>query len=68
MMRAHCDTLVEQALPASDEVDRASCATRPVAHEYLHEYQALLVSNELIRVAILWPEQWHESLEQARRR
>ena len=30
--------------------------------------QALLVSNELIRVAILWAEQWHEALEQAYRR
>jgi serine/threonine-protein kinase mTOR len=30
--------------------------------------QALLVSNELIRVAILWGEMWHESLEQAYRR
>ena len=30
--------------------------------------QALLVSNELIRVAILWAELWHESLEQSYRR
>ncbi|KAL1523775.1 hypothetical protein AB1Y20_018699 [Prymnesium parvum] len=30
--------------------------------------QALLVSNELIRVAILWGEMWHEALEQAYRR
>lgn len=30
--------------------------------------QALLVSNELIRVAILWAELWHEALEQAYRR
>ena len=27
--------------------------------------QALLVSHELIRVAILWQEEWHESLEEA---
>eukprot|EP00121_Abeoforma_whisleri_P008925 Awhi_evm1s8193 len=27
--------------------------------------QALLVSNELIRVAILWHEMWHEGLEDA---
>ena len=40
-MRAHCATLVEQAL---------------------------LVSNELIRCAILWGEMWHEALEQAYRR
>ena len=29
--------------------------------------QALLVSHELIRVAILWHEMWHESLEEASR-
>jgi FKBP12-rapamycin complex-associated protein len=27
--------------------------------------QAILVSNELIRVAILWHEQWREGLEEA---
>ncbi|KAH8916272.1 hypothetical protein BT69DRAFT_1340381 [Atractiella rhizophila] len=29
--------------------------------------QALVVSSELIRVAILWPEMWHEDLEDASR-
>ena len=29
--------------------------------------QALLVSNELIRIAILWHEMWHEGLEEASR-
>lgn len=29
--------------------------------------QALLVSKELIRVAILWHEMWHEGLEEASR-
>lgn len=29
--------------------------------------QAQLVSNELIRVAILWHEMWHEALEEASR-
>ena len=29
--------------------------------------QALLVSHELIRVAILWHELWHEALEEASR-
>ena len=29
--------------------------------------QALLVSQELIRVAILWQEIWHEALEEASR-
>ncbi len=27
--------------------------------------QARMVSEELIRVAVLWGEQWHELLEQA---
>lgn len=30
-------------------------------------WQALLVSHELIRVAILWHELWHEGLEEASR-
>lgn len=30
-------------------------------------FQALLVSHELIRVAILWHEMWHEGLEEASR-
>lgn len=29
--------------------------------------QSMMVSNELIRVAILWHEQWHEGLEDASR-
>lgn len=29
--------------------------------------QAVMVSEELIRVAILWHEQWHEALEEASR-
>lgn len=29
--------------------------------------QALVVSHEIIRIAILWHEQWHEGLEEASR-
>lgn len=29
--------------------------------------EALSISQELIRVAILWPEMWHEGLEEASR-
>ena len=29
--------------------------------------QAIMISEELIRVAILWHEQWHEALEDASR-
>lgn len=38
---------------------RALSLTRP--------RQALIVSHELIRVAILWHELWHEGLEEASR-
>lgn len=33
----------------------------------MYGWQALLVSHELIRVAILWHEMWHEALEEASR-
>ncbi|KAF9525319.1 phosphatidylinositol 3-kinase [Crepidotus variabilis] len=36
-------------------------------HSYSIVSQALVVSKELIRVAILWPELWHEGLEEASR-
>jgi FKBP12-rapamycin complex-associated protein len=36
-------------------------------HSPLLVEQALLVSQELIRVAILWHEMWHEGLEEASR-
>lgn len=37
------------------------------AHSPVIVEQALLVSHELIRVAILWHELWHEGLEEASR-
>ncbi|KAL0486429.1 phosphatidylinositol kinase-related protein kinase TOR [Acrasis kona] len=37
------------------------------AHSAVLVEQALLVSHELIRVAILWNELWHEALEEASR-
>lgn len=36
-------------------------------HSALLVEQALLVSQELVRVAILWNEQWHEGIEEAAR-
>jgi len=36
-------------------------------HSHVLVHQALMVSEELIRVAILWHEQWHEGLEEASR-
>lgn len=50
---------------------------RPLCHRYVFvivsfqclnaEVQAMIVSKELIRVAILWHELWHEGLEEASR-
>ena len=34
---------------------------------FFRRHQAMLVSEELIRVAILWHELWHEGLEEASR-
>ena len=36
-------------------------------HDAVLVGQALMASDELIRVAILWHEQWHEGLEEASR-
>ena len=32
------------------------------------DFQAMMVSDELIRVVILWHEQWHEGLEEVSKR
>lgn len=42
---------------------------RSITQRYRHPHyvQALVVSRELIRVAILWHELWHEGLEEASR-
>lgn len=54
----------------------ASIARKRAAHKILNSIsdhstilvqQALMCSEELIRVAILWHEQWHEGLEEASR-
>ena len=55
----------------SDVVSRETAA-KAVLHK-MREHsailvdQAALVSSELIRVAILWHEMWHEGLEEASR-
>lgn len=54
----------------------ASLARKKAAHKILNSisdhsttlvHQAVMCSEELIRVAILWHEQWHEGLEEASR-
>jgi FKBP12-rapamycin complex-associated protein len=51
---------------ARSEAAEAVMASVRFAHPRLVE-QADVVSNELIRVAILWPELWHSALEEASR-
>jgi FKBP12-rapamycin complex-associated protein len=57
-MREHSATIVEQVI---DPRPRWSCA------DTQFPVQASIVSHELIRVAILWHELWHEGLEEASR-
>ena len=66
-MRAHCATLVEQALLVSNALIPHLPHICPISPHIspISPPQALLVSNELIRCAILWGEMWHEALEQA---
>jgi FKBP12-rapamycin complex-associated protein len=55
----------------SQSAARRAAAMRVVDHLRQHSpvlvEQAQLVSQELIRVAILWHEMWHEALEEASR-
>ena len=50
-------------------MDRIACRLiySVLMHGTAAAAQALLVSEELIRVAILWHEKWHEALEEASR-
>ena len=58
-MREHSSTLVEQVGLCRNLI--SICAN------ILSTMQAQVVSRELIRVAILWHEQWFEGLEEASR-
>ena len=55
----------------SDHLNREQAAKAVLARMREHSAvlvdQAALVSSELIRVAILWHEMWHEGLEEASR-
>eukprot|EP00762_Andalucia_godoyi_P003296 ANDGO_06658.mRNA.1 Serine/threonine-protein kinase TOR2 len=55
----------------STSENRRHAATRILEHMRQNNSrlveQALLVSTELIRIAVLWHEQWHEGLEEASR-
>lgn len=57
---------VKSPLPERKQAaERIMTALRQHSNQLID--QALLVSQELIRVAILWYEQWHEGLEEASR-
>lgn len=45
----------------------ASCATSIATYWFTAVLPFLQVSQELIRIAILWHEMWHEALEEASR-
>lgn len=71
--KCHPQALVYPLTVASNS---ASSARRQAAHKILGSMgehssnlvnQAIMCSEELIRVAILWHEQWHEGLEEASR-
>ena len=75
-MCEHSDTLVNQVgltVYAVDHFDFCQCHFRFIARFADEQFlpsrltQAMLVSEELIRVAILWHELWHEGLEEASR-
>ncbi|XP_059613044.1 serine/threonine-protein kinase Tor [Phlebotomus argentipes] len=71
--KSHPQALVYPLTVASKS---ASVARKKAAHKILQSLcehsptlveQAMMCSDELIRVAILWHEQWHEGLEEASR-
>ncbi len=71
--RAHPQPLVYPLTVSmkSDVGTRARAATRVMENMRQHSpslvEQAGIVSHELIRIAVLWHEQWHEGLEEASR-
>ncbi|CAM9628539.1 unnamed protein product, partial [Phaeothamnion confervicola] len=71
--RKHAQALVYPLSVAlkSPKANRRGAAEALMAAQQHHNpalvREALLVSEELIRVAILWHEQWHEGLEEASR-
>ncbi|OLL26279.1 Phosphatidylinositol 3-kinase tor2 [Neolecta irregularis DAH-3] len=71
--RAHPQALVYPLTVATKSQSKARRSAAMAVVDKLREHsatlvdQALLVSHELIRVAILWHEQWHEGLEEASR-
>lgn len=68
-MCEHSNTLVQQAMMVSEPLFSVSKSHLPNHSSLVPSFLFLLiqVSEELIRVAILWHEMWHEGLEEASR-
>ncbi|ORX99768.1 PtdIns-3-kinase tor2 [Basidiobolus meristosporus CBS 931.73] len=60
-------TVASKSLNASRKRAALAIMDKMRSHSAMLVEQALLVSQELIRVAILWHEMWHEGLEEASR-
>lgn len=71
--RQHPQALIYPLVVASKAVarEREAAANRVLnqmrEHSHTLVQQAMLVSEELIRISILWHEKWHEGLEEASR-
>jgi FKBP12-rapamycin complex-associated protein len=71
--RQHPQALIYPLVVASKSVvrDREVAANRVLNNMREHSHtlvqQAMVVSEELIRISILWHEKWHEGLEEASR-
>jgi FKBP12-rapamycin complex-associated protein len=71
--RQHPQALIYPLVVASKSVvrEREIAANRVLNNMKEHSHtlvqQAMLVSEELIRISILWHEKWHEGLEEASR-
>ena len=76
-VRVHMHTHIQALIYPLTVATKSQSATRKEAAEMILKnmrehssalvQQAIMVSEELIRVAILWHEQWHEGLEDASR-
>jgi len=60
-------TVASKSSSASRQTAATAIMERMKEHSPLIVSQAMVVSRELIRVAILWHELWHEALEEASR-
>lgn len=71
--KAHPQGIIYSLMVASrsNNIERKSATSKILDHMRQHSPllvdQAILLSEELIRIAVLWHEMWHEGLEEASR-